>query len=148
LTIPDSAVGTTGRPCRLTVERGRLRLFAKATGQTDPVYVDIDTARERGHRDLPVPPTFLFGVDLEQPEPFAWLADLGVDLNTVLHGAQSFDYVSPAFAGDDLTATSTITDVQTKKGGAMQVVERCTAITRGGQLIATLTSTIVIRAAA
>ena len=148
MVIPDSAVGRTGRPCRLTVERGRLRLFAKATGQTDPVYVDVEVARERGHRDLPVPPTFLFGVELEQPEPFAWLSDLGVDLTTVLHGAQSFDYVSPAFAGDELTATSTITDVQTKKGGAMQVLDRCTAITRGSQLIATLTSTIVIRGAA
>ena len=148
MAIPDSAVGTTGTPCRLTVERGRLRLFAKATGQTDPVYVDLESARARGHRDLPVPPTFLFGVELEQPEPFAWLSALGVDLTTVLHGGQSFDYVSPAFAGDELTATSTITDVQTKKGGAMQVVDRCTAITRGDQLIATLTSTIIVRSAA
>lgn len=148
MAIPDSAVGTTGKPCRLTVERGRLRLFAKATGQTDPVYLDVDAARARGHRDLPVPPTFLFGVELEQPDPFAWLTDLGVDLDTVLHGAQSFDYVTPAFAGDELTAISTITDVQTKKGGAMQVVDRCTAITRGDQLIATLSSTIIVRSAA
>jgi acyl dehydratase len=148
LTIPDSVVGTTGRPCRLTVERGRLRLFAKATGQTDPVFVDVDAARARGHRDLPVPPTFLFGVDLEQPEPLSWLSDLGVDLTTVLHGAQSFDYVSPAFAGDELTATSTITGVQTKKGGAMQLVDRCTAITCGDQLIATLTTTVIVRSAA
>jgi acyl dehydratase len=148
LAILESAVGTTGAPCTLTVERGRLRLFAKATGQTDPVYVDVEAARGQGHRDLPVPPTFLFAVELEQPEPFGWLTDLGVDLSSVLHGAQSFEYVCPAYAGDELTATATIVDVQTKKAGAMQVVDRCTAITRGNQLIATLTSTVIIRAAA
>jgi acyl dehydratase len=148
LPIPDSAVGTTSAPVSLTVERGRLRLFAKATGQTDPVYVDLEAARAQGHRDLPVPPTFLFGVELEQAEPFGWLTSLGVDLSTVLHGAQAFDYVTPAFAGDELTATSTITDVQSKKGGAMQVVERRTAITRGDELVATLGSTIIVRTAA
>jgi acyl-CoA synthetase (AMP-forming)/AMP-acid ligase II len=76
LTIAESAVGTSSAPPPLAVERGRLRLFAKATGQTDPVYVDAAVAR--GHRDLPVPPTFLFGVELEQPEPFAWLSDLAL----------------------------------------------------------------------
>jgi wyosine [tRNA(Phe)-imidazoG37] synthetase (radical SAM superfamily) len=40
----------------LLVTRSRLRFFAKATGQTDLVYVDVEAAREAGHRDLPVPP--------------------------------------------------------------------------------------------
>ena len=64
-------------------------LGAAATGQTDPVYTDLDAAKRAGHRDLPVPPTFLFGVDLEGPEPLTFLADLGVDLRTVLHEAVS-----------------------------------------------------------
>ena len=146
--IPDSAVGTTGETSSLTVERGRLRLLAKATRQTDARNVDVEAARADGHRDLLVPPTFLFAVDLERPDPLGWLTDLGVDLGTVLHGSQSFDYVTPAYAGDELTATSTITGVESKKGGAMQLVDRCTAITRGSELVATLTSTIVIRNAA
>ena len=31
------------------VEKGRLRFFAKATGQTDPVYSDEAAARAAGH---------------------------------------------------------------------------------------------------
>jgi acyl dehydratase len=125
-----------------------LRLFAKGTGQTDPLYVDVETARAQGHRDLPVPPTYLFGLELEQPDPFAWLRELGVDLNAVLHGSQSFSYDALAHAGDELTVQSTITDVYEKRGGALQLIERRSLITRAGLPVATLDQTVVIRGAA
>src|SRR4051812_32443621 len=118
----------------MTIDRSRLRLFAKATAQTDPCYSDLDAARAAGHRDLLVPPTFLFAVELERPDPFAWLADLGVDITKVLHGTQSFDYLAPVYAGDEVTAESSITGVQTKKGGALTLVDRQTAIRRGAQV--------------
>lgn len=140
-----AAVGTSTPPSTVLVERGRLRLFAKATGQDDPVYVDEAAARAAGHPDLPVPPTFLFGLELEMPDPFAWITDLGVDMTQVLHGTQSFAYDAMAYAGDTLTATSTITDVYSKKGGALEFVQRRTAVTRDGEPVATLDQTIVVR---
>ena len=45
-----------------------------------------------GHRDLPVPPTFLFGLELEAPDPFGWLAGSASTCGSVLHGEQSFTY--------------------------------------------------------
>ena len=33
----------------LLVTRSRLRNFAQATGQTDPVYTDLDAAKQAGH---------------------------------------------------------------------------------------------------
>jgi hypothetical protein len=53
------------------VEKGRLRFFAKATGQDDPVYTDEAAARAAGHPGLPVPPTFLFCLEMESPNPAA-----------------------------------------------------------------------------
>ena len=88
----------------MTSNAGRLRFFAKAIGETNPVYTDVDAAQAAGHRDLPVPPTFLFGIELDSPDPFGWLSGIGVDLRRVLHGEQSFTYHSPAYAGDVLTA--------------------------------------------
>ena len=41
--------------------------FAAAIGETDPVYTDLDAARAAGHRDLPVPPTFLFASSWSGP---------------------------------------------------------------------------------
>lgn len=146
--VSRDAVGRSTPPVTVAIERGRLVLFAKATGQTDPVYLDPEAAQLNGHRDLLVPPTFLFGMELERPDPFGWLTELGVDLNTVLHGSQSFAYAAPAYAGDVLTARSTITDVYEKKGGTLEFIERRTDITRDGQPVATLTQVLVIRNAA
>ncbi|MGW4872544.1 MaoC family dehydratase N-terminal domain-containing protein [Streptomyces chartreusis] len=130
----------------LLVSRSRLRLFAKATGQTDPVYGDLDTAKAAGHRDLPVPPTFFTAIGLETPDPFAWLTGLGVDLRTVLHGEQEFRYHRMAYAGDELTATARITDVYDKRDGALEFLVTTTSITDdSGLLIAEAVGTTVIR---
>src|SRR4051794_29101810 len=104
MTVSSDVIGTASPPVTMTVERGRLRLFAKATGQTDRRYVDLAVAEAHGHPDLPIPPTFLFAVELEQPDPFGWLSGLGVDLSRVLHGGQAFNYLEEAYAGDTLTA--------------------------------------------
>jgi acyl dehydratase len=143
--VPPDAVGTRTPPLEVTVERGRLRLFAKATGQRDPLYTDLEVARAQGHADLPVPPTYLFGLELERPDPFAWLTDHGIDLNRVLHGTQRFVYHAQAYAGDTLTTASEITGVTSKKGGALELVERRSVVTRGGQPVATLEQTVVVK---
>ncbi|MFB9462832.1 MaoC family dehydratase N-terminal domain-containing protein [Streptomyces cinereospinus] len=146
MTIPSSAVGTGLPPVRMDVERGRLRFFAQAIGENDPVYTDVGAARAQGHRDLPVPPTFLFAIELEQRDPFGYLTDLGVDLRRVLHGEQSFTYHTLGYAGDTLVARSTISDTYQKKGGALEFIVKDTAVTRGdGERIADLRSVLVVQ---
>jgi acyl dehydratase len=144
--IPTSAIGAELAPVTIEMERGRLLFFAKAIGETNPIYTDQAAARLAGHPDLPVPPTFLFGLEMEQPDPFAYLTDLGVDLRHVLHGEQSFTYHRVAHAGDVLTARTRIADVYQKKGGALEFLVKQTAVTcDDGAAIADLTSVIVIR---
>ncbi|AQT81546.1 acyl dehydratase [Mycolicibacterium litorale] len=144
--IDPAVVGTELPATRLTVDRGRLLFFAKAIGETNPIYVDVDTAIGAGHPDLPVPPTFLFSIELEAPDPFAYLAALEVDLRFVLHGEQSFTYHELAYPGDELVAMPRITDVYAKKGGALEFITKETAVTRAnGSPVADLRSVIVIR---
>jgi len=146
MALDRSIVGRESPAETLLVTRSRLRAFAQATGQADPRYTDVDAAKQAGYRDLPVPPTFLFSIELEAPDPFRELADLGVDLRTVLHGEQEFSYHRMAYAGDELTARSRFTDVYEKKGGALQFLVKETAVTdQDGALIATLCRTTVIR---
>ena len=144
--VDPNVIGTVLEPVSMDVERGRLVAFARATGQLDPVYSDLDAAKNAGHRDLPVPPTFLFAIEQELPEPFQWGLDLGIDLRYVLHGGQDFAYHHMAYAGERLTATSTIAEVYTKRGGALEFVVKKTAITdESGSSVAELTCTIVVR---
>ncbi|MBB4685751.1 MaoC family dehydratase N-terminal domain-containing protein [Amycolatopsis jiangsuensis] len=144
--IDDSVKGTRLPSVTMTLEAGRLASFAGATGQPDPVYRDPLAARNAGLPGLPVPPTFLFAIELEQPDPFAWLTGLGVDLRWVLHGEQAFTYHAMAYSGNTLVASPQIADVYRKKGGALQFVVKRTAVTHvDGSPVADLDSVIVVR---
>lgn len=146
MAVDASAKGTALPPITMLMETGRLAFFASAIGEIDPIYTDLDAARAAGHPGLPVPPTFLFSIELEQPDPFAWLTEMGVDLRRILHGEQSFTYHAMAFSGDTLVATPQITDVYSKKAGTLEFIVKHTQITRDdGGPIADLDSTIVVR---
>ena len=79
-------IGHAMPPFEVDVEASRLRFFAKATGQTDPVYIDDDASRAAGHRALPVPPTFLFCLEMSAPNPEALRELLGIEVAKILHG--------------------------------------------------------------
>ncbi len=128
------------------VEAGRLQFFAKATGQADPVYSDEAAARAAGHPALPVPPTFLFCLEMASPDPSAIRNLLGLDYTRLLHGEQAFTYHAMAYAGDVLHFSQRIEDIYDKKNGALEFVVRKTQVTnQHGVLIAELRGVTVLR---
>jgi hypothetical protein len=84
----------------LALDRTRLRFFAKAIGETDPIYTDPAAARTAGYADLPAPPTFLFAAELDSGAIDTLLGQLDIPLRKLLHGEQSFTYHRAACAGD------------------------------------------------
>jgi len=137
--IDRQYIGHTLPPFQVTVEPGRLRFFAKATGQADPVYTDEAAAKAAGHPGLPVPPTFLFCLEMEAPNPAAIRELLGMDYRKLLHGEQGFTYHAPAYAGDTLTFSQRIADIYDKKNGALEFVVRQTRVAnQQGELVAEL----------
>lgn len=128
------------------IEKGQLRFFAKATGQKDPIYSDEAAAISAGHKSLPAPPTFLFSLDLLQEEPFILFKILGVDLNRILHGEQSFRYYKPIYAGDVIKLQSRISDIYEKKNGALEfIVQDYKAMNQDNEHVADMTRVIVVR---
>ncbi|MEU9325954.1 MaoC family dehydratase N-terminal domain-containing protein [Streptomyces canus] len=142
--IDTAFVGSRSAPFTADVERGRLRMFNEVVGAPGAEFTDLDAARRAGHPDLPVPPTFLFGLDLADPSDL--LAEMGVDLDRVLHVEQGFVYHRPAFAGQTLTFAPVITDIRAR--GALEFVVRDTAVTGpAGEPVADLHQVIAVRAA-
>jgi hypothetical protein len=88
----------------------------------------------------------LFSVELEQPKPFSYLEDHGVDMRAVLHGEQSFEYRTLAFAGERLTSYPHIAEVTVKRDGALTLVRKRSRVLRAnGEVVADLESTILVR---
>lgn len=130
----------------LPLERSRLRFFAKAIGETDPLYTDPAAARDAGYADLPAPPTFLFAAELDSGATDRLLAELQIPLAKLLHGEQGFTYYAPACAGDTITVRSRIEDIYDKKNGALEfVVKASRATNQRDELVAEMRTVIVCR---
>ena len=143
--IDRSHIGKEIEPHTVEVEAGRLRLFAKAIGETRPEYVDEAAARAAGHPALPAPPTFALCLDLELPDPFKWITDMGVDIARVLHGGERFRYFAPVYAGDRVTVRSRVADILQKKSSGKAFVIKETEVTnQHGVKVAEMRATIVV----
>ncbi|MNP28589.1 hypothetical protein D3C76_1215620 [compost metagenome] len=128
------------------LEKGRLRFFAHAIGETDPIYSDEAAANAAGYKSLPMPPTFLFCLQGEGRDLVEELNIYGFDLGRILHAEQEFIYHKPAVAGDVLTFDARIVDVYDKKGGALQFVVKETRVTnQDGEHIADVRCSLVQR---
>ena len=128
------------------VEKGRLRFFAKAIGETNPIYTDDAAAREAGYRALPAPPTFTSVLDQESPDFLPVLDLLDIDIARILHGSQEFEYLAPICAGDMIRVEVRIADIFDKKGGALDfVVMEHTYTNQDDVLTTKATSTLVVR---
>ncbi len=144
--IDHKFIGYRQPPFKAEVEKGRLRLFAKAIGETDPIYFDEQAARAAGHASLPVPPTFFFCLEMERADPYDWFHELGMPLGQVLHGEQSFTYHRTAYAGETLTFSAELLDIYEKKNGALQfLVQRNFVSDASGAPVAEFDRTVVIR---
>jgi acyl dehydratase len=130
----------------LPIERSRLRFFAKAIGETDPVYTDAAAAQAAGYADLPAPPTFLFAAELDSGVVDALLATLGIPVAKLLHGEQSFSYHAAACVGDTVTVRSRIDDIYDRKNGALEfVVKTSRATNQRDELVAEMRTVMVCR---
>ena len=113
--VDKSYIGRKGEPVTMHVERGKIREFARAIKDDDPLYFDeAHAAREAGGIMPPV--TFLQTAshwDNGRGRP-----RVPFDLKRVLHGEQEYEFLAPIHAGDVLTAVSTVVDVYEKPGQA------------------------------
>jgi len=126
------------------VGREKVREFARAVYASSPINTDPDAARAAGYADVVAPPTFAIVVTdatlqqlLEDPEA-------GVDFTRVVHGDQRFAYSRPIVAGDELTATMTVTSVKSIGGHSMVTAESEIVDAEGAHVV-TATSTLVVR---
>jgi acyl dehydratase len=146
--INKGVVGKAFPPYAVTVERGKIKEFARAIGDPNPFYLDdrVGAASEWG--DLIAPPTFATTFRDEGADTGALLRELGTDISRVLHGEQEFEIHRQLQPGQTYLCRSRVVDIYEKSGksGPMAFVVRETAITdRTNELVASMRHVTVIR---
>lgn len=140
-----SIIGLKSSVFTFEVTAERVRQFAAAIGDTNPLYHDEAYAKTTVHQGLIAPPTFPVVVAGANEEGF----DLGLDQRRMLHGEQEFIYERPIRVGDVLTCQSLVSDVYEKEGknGVMEFIILDTKMTDAqGELVVTSRMNIVYRA--
>jgi acyl dehydratase len=137
-------LGKAYPPLHYEVGREKLREFAVAVGETDPLYRDLAVARAAGFPDLPAVPTFPVVLSMRAGRAAYEDPELGVDYSRLVHGEQEFTYQRPVLAGDRLVATPTVVGIRSRGRHETLTIE--TAITtEAGELVCTARSMVVIR---
>lgn len=146
--IDTSVLGKEYPPFTVTVERGRIKDFARAIGDRNPFYLDDAVGRASEWGDVIAPPTFAVSFRDEAADSAALLRDLKVDVSRVLHGEQHFELHGPLRPGETYLCRTRVVDIAQKAGrsGPMAFVTRETAITDGSnEIVATMRHVTVIR---
>jgi acyl dehydratase len=117
MALDQSFVGRTYPPTApYEVGREKIREFAEAVGDSNPVYTDPDAAKAFGHADAIAPPTFPFVITFKASGQVVLDPELGLDYSRVVHGDQKFSYTRPVRAGDRLSVTVTIEAIKSLAG--------------------------------
>jgi acyl dehydratase len=147
LPVNRDVVGKEYPPYPVTVERGKIKEFARALGDPNPFYTNDDVGRASPWGDLIAPPTFLITFR-DDTDGSALLRDLGVDISRVLHGEQEFELKRPIMPGRTYLCRAKVIDVYEKTGrsGPLAFVVRETTVTDGeNEIVAIMRQTTAIR---
>jgi acyl dehydratase len=145
--IDQAHIGRTWPAFETLVEAGRLRTYAKAIGETNPIHFDQAAAKAAGYRDIVAPTTFAFCLGFDEPDQMRYLADLEIPIERMLHGEQRIVHHDIICAGDRLRCTRRVGDIYAKRSGALEFVIFETDVRRAdtSAAVAELAAVLVLR---
>ena len=129
------------------VGREKIREFADAIGDYNPVYRDQAVAEKLGYPDVIAPPTFPVVLSMRSTGQVIADPALGLDYSRVVHGEQKFVYTRPVRAGDRLVSVVTVENVRSAAGNDL-LTTRADVSTVDGEHVVTAYSTLVARGTA
>jgi acyl dehydratase len=132
--VNTQAVGKTYEPTLYAVGREKIKEYARAVGETNPVHLDVQAARAAGHSDVVAPP--MFAVVYSAPSVGPPIFDPEIELNfaMMVHGGQEFEWGPLVVAGDEITTVTSVKDISESDGRGYYVFESISTNQRGEQV--------------
>ncbi|MFJ6654401.1 MaoC family dehydratase N-terminal domain-containing protein [Microbacterium sp. NPDC091313] len=125
------------------VGREKVREFARAVFADAPVHLDPAAAVAAGYPDVVAPPTFAMVVQDLTLQQLLHDPEAGIELSRTIHAEQRFRYSRPIVAGDELTATLSVTGIRTVGGNAM-VTSDAEIVDADGAHVVTTTAVLLV----
>ena len=126
--VNEAIVGMEFPPFELPIEKGKIKEFARALGDKNPLYSDEELARSIGFESIPAPLTFTATFLHHVPDEnflLNMMEEMGISVATSVHGESEFEYLAPVCAGDVLTVRIKVKDYyqkEGKRGGKMNFI--------------------------
>jgi acyl dehydratase len=114
MAISTAAIGKAYAPVTYAVGREKIREYALAVGETSPLHLDVDHAREQGYRDVVAPPMFCVVYCGPALGPAMFDPEVGIDFAHLLHSGQEFRWGPLVVGGDEVSTTLTVKDISAR----------------------------------
>jgi acyl dehydratase len=132
--VNTKAIGKTYDPVLYAVGREKIREYARAVGETNPVHLDLDAARAAGHSDLVAPPMFAVVYSAPSVGPLIFDPEIEINFAMMVHGGQEFEWGPLVVAGDEISTTTSVKDISEKDGRGYYVSQSISTNQRGEQV--------------
>jgi acyl dehydratase len=114
--VNTEAIGKTYPVTTYAVGREKVREYAHAVGETNPLYLNVEAARDAGSADVVAPPMFAVVYQGRAITPALFDPEVGIDFPRMLHGGQEFRWGPVVVAGDEIATTTTVKDINLRGG--------------------------------
>ncbi len=145
MAIDTQAIGKRYPDTVYAVGREKVREYAFAVGESNPLHLNVDAARSAGYADVVAPPMFAVVYGAPSVAPAILDPAVGIDFAHMVHGAQEFRWGPLVVAGDEITTTATVQDIADRRGLYFYVFET-ESVNQRGETVCTGTWTNIVRA--
>ena len=142
--LKTDAKGKTYPPFEYEVGKEKIKEYAWAVGEDNPVYFDRDKAREAGFRDVPAPPMFAVVYSAGAVGPAVLDPEVGINFAMMVHGGQEFVWGEPVCSGDTISTEINVKDIYERGGMGFYVFESVSR-NQDGQEVVRGTWTNIVR---
>ena len=104
-------IGKRYEPSTYAVGREKIREYASAVGETNPLHLDVEAARAAGYEDVVAPPMFAVVYGGRAVMPGIFDPDVGINFGMMVHAGQEFVWGPVVVAGDEITTTASVKDI-------------------------------------
>jgi acyl dehydratase len=131
MSLRIDAVGKRYPATTYAVGREKVKEFAFATYETNPLHLDHEAARKAGYADVVAPPMFCVVYSAPAMAPAILDPDVGMNFALMVHGGQTFRWGPLVVAGDEIRTEVRVESITERDGRGFYVFESISRNQRG-----------------